>query len=338
MSNPTTPFGWQMPTNTDLVTDLPADFEVFGQAVATSLADLLGGTSGQVLSKNSNTDMDFAWVDANPGDITGITATSPLTGGGTSGAVTVGIQASSTTQSGAVQLEDSTSSTSTTTAATPNSVKSAYDLANGAIAKSIVDAKGDIIAATAADTVSRLAVGTNGQVLVADSTTATGLKWGTAAAGALTKIASQSFTSSSAINVNSVFSSTYKNYLITVESTHSVNDTDLRIQLRASGTNTTTGYSVQGYYSNGSTIGADNASISFPIIRAGGTSLNFGQCILFSPFASTNTGFLGTSTGSAGFNAGLGGRQTGTTSFDGFAMSLGSGNATGIVTIYGYEV
>jgi hypothetical protein len=40
-----------MPTATDLVTDLPADFEVFGQAVDTSLADLLGGTTGQVLKK-----------------------------------------------------------------------------------------------------------------------------------------------------------------------------------------------------------------------------------------------------------------------------------------------
>jgi hypothetical protein len=35
MANPTTNFGWQMPTATDLVTDLPADFEVFGQAVDT---------------------------------------------------------------------------------------------------------------------------------------------------------------------------------------------------------------------------------------------------------------------------------------------------------------
>ena len=62
MSNPTSNFNWQMPTATDLVTDLPADFEVFGQAVDTALADLKGGTTGQVLSKNSNTDMDFTWI------------------------------------------------------------------------------------------------------------------------------------------------------------------------------------------------------------------------------------------------------------------------------------
>lgn len=117
MTNPTTPFSWQMPTSTDLVTDLPADFETFGQAVATSMADLLGGTTGQVLSKASNTDMDFTWV--------------------------------------------------------------AQDDSN-AIQNAIVDAKGDLITATAADTPARLAVGTNGQTLVADSSTATGLKWATA--------------------------------------------------------------------------------------------------------------------------------------------------------------
>ena len=61
MSNPTSNFNWQMPTSSDLVTDLPADFEVFGQAVDTSLADLKGGTTGQVLSKATNTDMDFTW-------------------------------------------------------------------------------------------------------------------------------------------------------------------------------------------------------------------------------------------------------------------------------------
>lgn len=63
MSNPTTNFNWQMPTSSDLVTDLPADFEVFGQAVDTTFVDLKGGTTGQVLSKASNTDMDFTWIE-----------------------------------------------------------------------------------------------------------------------------------------------------------------------------------------------------------------------------------------------------------------------------------
>jgi hypothetical protein len=54
---------------------------------------------------------------------------------------------------------------------------------SNAIQNTIVDAKGDLIAATAADTPARLAVGTNGQVLTADSTTATGLKWATAGGG-----------------------------------------------------------------------------------------------------------------------------------------------------------
>jgi hypothetical protein len=98
------------------------------------MADLLGGTTGQILAKNSATDMDFVWIANDQGDITGITATSPLTGGGSSGAVTVGIQDATTSVKGAVQLSDSTSTTSSVLASTPTATKSAYDLAASAYA------------------------------------------------------------------------------------------------------------------------------------------------------------------------------------------------------------
>ena len=76
MANPTTNFGWVMPTATDLVTDLPADFNVFGQGVDTSMQYLLGGTTGQVLSKTSATNMAFTW--ATPTDQTPLTTKGDL--------------------------------------------------------------------------------------------------------------------------------------------------------------------------------------------------------------------------------------------------------------------
>jgi hypothetical protein len=107
-------FGWEEPDDVDLVKDGAAAIRTLGNAIDTSMGDLLGGTSGQVLSKNSNTNMDFTWV-------------------------------------------------------TP-------DDAN-AIQNAIVDAKGDLIAASAADTPARLAVGNNGETLVADSSASVGLRY-----------------------------------------------------------------------------------------------------------------------------------------------------------------
>ena len=107
-------FGWEEPDDTDLVKDGAAAIRTLGNAIDTSMGDLLGGTTGQILSKASNTNMDFTWV--------------------------------------------------------------AQDDSN-AIQNAIVDAKGDLIAASAADTPARLAVGNNGETLVADSSTSTGLRY-----------------------------------------------------------------------------------------------------------------------------------------------------------------
>ena len=121
MATVTPNFNWPVPTSTDLVKDGATAIEALGDSIDASLVDLKGGTTGQVLSKTSGTDMDFTWVTS--------------------------------------------------------------DDAN-AIQNTIVDAKGDLISASAADTPARLAVGSNGETLVADSSTSTGLRYtGNYAAG-----------------------------------------------------------------------------------------------------------------------------------------------------------
>ena len=346
MSNPTTPFNWQMPTNTDLVTDLPADFEVFGQAVATSMADLLGGTSGQILSKNSNTDMDFVWVDNQVGDITSITATSPLTGGGTGGDVTVGIQASSTTQSGAVQLTDSTSSTSTTTAATPNSVKSAYDAAtsaqttaNAAIPKSTVTTSGDVIYATGSSAVTRLGIGSTGQVLTVSGGVPS---WATptASASGMKFINSTSFTTQSSVTVDSVFSSTYDYYEIILSTTGSVAD-DLAMQFRTGGvTNTNSNYYTQELQADSTTVSGSRQGPVTTGVRVGknNTVRCYSTIFLQNPYASLPTGvqslILNNAEGLPNLRYHVG-NFSATTSFDGFRLLPNSGTISGIVTVFG---
>ena len=178
----TTNFGWETPDDTDLVKDGASAMRTLGNAIDTSLVDLKGGTTGQVLSKASNTDMDFTWSSVDP-----------LT---------------------------------------------------------ILDAKGDLISATAADTPARLAVGTNGQYLSADSTASTGLKWVDApASGSLTSLATGTLSSTS-VSISSI-NQTYQ-HLYLVVSSPQINTGTAYLMARING-NTGSNYQLSGF-TNGNTF------------------------------------------------------------------------------------
>lgn len=59
----TTNYSWSTPDDTAFVKDGAAAIRTLGSSVDSSMADLLGGTAGQILSKSTGTNMDFAWID-----------------------------------------------------------------------------------------------------------------------------------------------------------------------------------------------------------------------------------------------------------------------------------
>jgi hypothetical protein len=101
-----------------------------------------------------------------------------------------------------------------------------------AIQNTIVDAKGDLIAATAADTPARLAVGTNGQVLTADSTAATGLKWAAASSAASFK-GCRLYSGTQSIANNTATALTYSSESFDTDGFHSTSTNTSRITIPA---------------------------------------------------------------------------------------------------------
>lgn len=80
MATTTPNFGWAVPTSSDLVKNGATAIETLGDSIDASLVDLKGGTTGQILSKASNTDMDFSWASAASGGGMTLLSTTALTG------------------------------------------------------------------------------------------------------------------------------------------------------------------------------------------------------------------------------------------------------------------
>jgi len=173
-----------------------------------------------------------------------------------------------------------------------------FNNASAAIAKTIVDAKGDLIAGTASDTVARLAVGSNDQVLIADSTTATGLKWGTPASGSLTLLATISLSGTSTV-VSSISQSYKQLYIVGGGITYSTGNQTFRIQpnsqadlISASGTRAGT---VQNY-SNIDPLASgrdNNTSNGFAVTIDNYTSTNFKPVLFYGGHGNGNIDCFG---------------------------------------------
>jgi hypothetical protein len=63
MATTTPNYGWSVPTSTDLVKDGATAIETLGDSIDASFVGLKGGTTGQVLSKTSGTDLAFTWIE-----------------------------------------------------------------------------------------------------------------------------------------------------------------------------------------------------------------------------------------------------------------------------------
>lgn len=209
-----------------------------------------------------------------------------------------------------------------------------------AINPTIVDAKGDIVAATAADTVARLAVGANDTVLTADSSTATGLKWATPAGGAsgLTLISVQTFSGSSGINIDNVFTSTYTNYRLVFSNVTTSTDIYVSYRERAGGTTNATNYKKGQYYRPFASAGFNSGGTEGNLfdLDTNSTSAMGATLELQNPATTAFTGFQWAA--STFYQAHTGtGIHSNAVAYDGFALFPYTGTMSGTVHIYGYQ-
>jgi len=213
--------------------------------------------------------------------------------------------------------------------------------------ETILTTKGDIYAATAAYTPGRLGVGSNNQVLTADSTTSTGLKWSTLTPSGLTLIntLTLSSTGTGGATIDSVFTSTYEHYRIFLYTTANSNGTtNIAFQLRAGGSTTTSNYKSQygslenTTWSNGiDALGTDEWYIG----NNYSAQVNMMSVIdISAPQLTSRTFFTGMSseyntTTGAGLRV-ISGMQSDSTQFDGFLIRPSAGTMSGKAAIYGY--
>jgi hypothetical protein len=211
---------------------------------------------------------------------------------------------------------------------------------NIGIQPNLIDAKGDLLVGTANDVVNRLAVGINGQVLVADSSETTGLKWNNQNSGGLALINTTTFTSiSTGVIVDNCFSSTYRNYRLLLTLTASA-PAETALQFRIGGSTTGgTSYRFQIFKAtNTSLSGAQNVSAALITIGASRqTEASHIVVDISRPNEALPTIVLSTGHYPDGGNVATWtttGRQVDNTQFDGFIIT--GGTITGTVSTYGW--
>jgi hypothetical protein len=189
----------------------------------------------------------------------------------------------------------------------------------------------------------RLGIGTTGQVL---SVSGGVPAWATPSSGALTKINTTSFSAVSSVSLPAnTFSATYDNYkIIVLVSTVSAN-ANFNARLRAAGSdNTTSNYEASNIgadypttaITNNSSGSTQSSWTTFGFAESGNPSYEIIE--LFNPFASVKTGVLRSGVMGTYSTFTGGGRFLATTSFDSFTLIRASGNMTGSITVYGYQI